>query len=361
MLDQVKLLKIIAGQTNGVMPTLVRVLLGCLTPLYRLGVWWRNRKFDLAKASDDELANDVIRRVEVPVVSVGNLTTGGTGKTPLVIWIARYLRQSGLRVALVSRGYGDQGNAKARRNDEAMELELRLPDVPHLQSPDRFAMATVAIEELDSQIVLLDDGFQHRQLHRDVDIVLIDATVPFGFGRLLPRGLLREPLSSLKRADLVVLTRADQVDQRHRQEIITKIRQHFIAGEIAEVRTRVSGWTRASGESFPIEHLQQKKVFAFSGIGNPIGFAQTLAGLPMKVVGERQFPDHFAYSRDDLMRIGELAAASGAEAIVCTHKDLVKVNTNKLGLLPVFALVVDVEFISGQAALEGLLPKSEAG
>ena len=133
------------------------------------------------------------------MISIGNLTTGGTGKTPLVVWTARFLRAQDFRVAVVSRGYGmdSSDDPSETRNDEAMEMELRLPDVPHLQDPDRYRMATIAIEELDSQIILLDDGFQHRQLQRDLDIVLIDVINPFGYDRLLPRGLLREPLSSL--------------------------------------------------------------------------------------------------------------------------------------------------------------------
>src|SRR5207244_12530469 len=128
---------------------------------------------------------------------------GGTGKTPCAEFVARFFRQLDLRVALLSRGYGSQ----AGRNDEALVLEENLPDVPHLQGPDRAALAQVAVEELDSEILVLDDGFQHRRLHRDLDIVLIDATCPWGYGHLLPRGLLREPISSLKRAHVAMLTR----------------------------------------------------------------------------------------------------------------------------------------------------------
>src|SRR5262249_14336937 len=135
-------------------------------------------------------------RAPVPVVSVGNLTVGGTGKTPCVEYVARYYREHDLRVAILSRGYGGSSRPptpSSGRNDEARVLEENLPDVPHLQGADRVALATVAVEELDSEVLVLDDGFQHRRLARNLDVVLVDTTVPWGYGYLLPRGLLREP------------------------------------------------------------------------------------------------------------------------------------------------------------------------
>ncbi len=137
-----------------------------------------------------------IHHAAVPVVSVGNLTLGGTGKTPMVEWLARWYRRRGVRVAILSRGYGQTGGL----NDEGRVLEENLPDVPHLQDPDRVALAGVATRELESELIVLDDGFQHRRLARDVDLVLLDALEPFGLGHLFPRGLLREPIRSLRRA-----------------------------------------------------------------------------------------------------------------------------------------------------------------
>src|SRR5205823_12595962 len=143
----------------------------------------------------------------VPVVSVGNLTAGGTGKTPCVEYVARVYRQWEVRVAVLSRGYGSHGGL----NDEALVLEENLPDVPHLQGADRAALAAAAVEELESEVLVLDDGFQHRRLARDLDLVLLDATNPWGHGYLLPRGLLRESPKGLKRDGVVMLTRCDQV------------------------------------------------------------------------------------------------------------------------------------------------------
>src|SRR5262249_10280904 len=155
------------------------------------------------------------RRASVPVVSVGNLTLGGTGKTPCVEYVARFYRERDKRVAILSRGYG----AEEGHNDEALVLEANLTDVPHLQAADREALAAVALEELESEVLVLDDGFQHRRLARDLDLVLIDATNPWGHGYLFPRGLLREPVSGLRRADAVILTRCDQASDKDRGRI----------------------------------------------------------------------------------------------------------------------------------------------
>ena len=146
-------------------------------------------------------------RVAAPVVSVGNLTMGGTGKTPCVEYVAGFYRKHERRVAILSRGYGSQCGGL---NDEGLVLSENVPDAPPYQGADRVALARAAIEESESEVLILDDGFQHRRLARDLDLVLIDATRPWGYGFLPPRGLLREPPSSLRRADGVVLTRCDQ-------------------------------------------------------------------------------------------------------------------------------------------------------
>ena len=167
---------------------------------YTAAVAYRNRRYDLGRAA--------IHHVAVPVISVGNLTLGGTGKTPMVKWVARRLLAQGSRVAIVSRGYGA---AAGQQNDEARELSQALPEVPHVQNRDRVAGAERAIAEFSAQCILLDDGFQHRRLARDLDIVLLDALEPFGFEHVFPRGTLREPLAGLKRAQAVCLSRADAI------------------------------------------------------------------------------------------------------------------------------------------------------
>ncbi|HWA99925.1 MAG TPA: tetraacyldisaccharide 4'-kinase, partial [Pirellulales bacterium] len=173
---------IVSGRERGLVPAALRGVLRVASVGYSAAMRIRNWRYDRGHAR--------IEHVQAPVVCVGNLTLGGTGKTPLVAWIARWLRAHELRVTIVSRGYAAEAGA---RNDEALELEQRLPDVPHVQNADRAAAARMAIEEFEAQVIVLDDGFQHRRLARDLDIVLLDAADPWGSGYVFPRGMLREP------------------------------------------------------------------------------------------------------------------------------------------------------------------------
>jgi len=315
--------------------------------LYRVAIAWRNRKFDRAIIQDNQ---SVVKRAAVPVISIGNLTTGGTGKTPLVVAVAKLLRQQSKRVALISRGYGSDPDQPGR-NDEAMELEHRLPDVPHLQDPDRFAMTTVAVEELESEVLVLDDGFQHRQLHRDLDIVTIDATNPFGFGRLLPRGLLREPVKGLRRADLVVITRANLVGAAALDSLTKKLRRWVASKKILTTEMKLVEAINASGDVQSLAVLLEQPTFLFSAIGNPAGFEQTLLQQSANLVGHEVFADHHRFDREDFERVGAAAKQAGAQQILCTHKDLVKVGADRVGGLPVHAVLIEVEFTVGREVL----------
>ena len=203
---------IVSGQRRKPVDALIRCGLAMVEVPYTCVMQIRNFRFDRGHLPSQD--------VEVPVISVGNLTLGGTGKTPMVAWLAGWFRQRQIRVSIVSRGYGAGQNS---RNDEAREIESRLPDVPHIQNPDRIAAARVAIDELDAQLIILDDGFQHRRLSRDLDLVLIDATEPFGFDHVFPRGMPREPVAGLQRADLVAPTRCDLVDPAQREAIRQRV------------------------------------------------------------------------------------------------------------------------------------------
>ncbi len=343
MFDRQQLLQIISGERNDLVAKFTRVVMGALTPVYRVVVAIRNRRFD----QDD---GNHVRKAGIPVISVGNLTTGGTGKTPMVIWLARYLRSIDKRVVIISRGYQGSQHSNSSRNDEALEMEIRLPDVPHLQDPDRFRMTQVAVEELESEVALLDDGFQHRQLHRDLDIVLLDATEPFGFGRLLPRGLLREPVRALERADLVVITRCQLVNQASISTIEAKIRRSNADAPIVKTVTKARSWIQGDGTETPIDQLDQP-VFVFSGIGNPVGFEGTINRLGVEVVGSRSFEDHHVYSRDDLESLAAAARRANAKSLVCTHKDLVKIGVNRFKDLPIYALLIDLQITEGKQKL----------
>lgn len=319
---------------------LLRRALGWLEPVYRAAVKRRNRRFDRNPGK--------VIRVPVPVISVGNLTTGGTGKTPVVGWLIRLLQEAGRHPGIVSRGYGRVGS---QPNDEARELALDLPDTPHLQDPDRVAAARQAISRFGVDCLVMDDGFQHRRLHRDLDLVLIDATCPFGYEHLLPRGLLREPLSSLARADAVILTRVNQVSR----EEVTAIRQRVIAelsaGQIAEAEFVPDQWREPGGGTHAIERLGGQRVLAFCGIGNPQAFRRALGEQLLEVIDFVAFPDHHAFDNPDLARLASRARAGGATALVCTVKDLVKIRDLEAPPVPVWALGQRTGFRAGERVL----------
>jgi tetraacyldisaccharide 4'-kinase len=335
--------ELIRGDRSGVLPALKRAGLWTLSLGYRLGVAWRNRAFDRGWKA--------VHKAPVPVISVGNLTTGGTGKTPCVEFVARFFRQLDLRVAILSRGYG----SIAGRNDEALVLEENLPDVPHLQGPDRVALAMSAVEELESEVLVLDDGFQHRRLHRDLDILLIDATCPWGHGYLLPRGLLREPTGSLKRADVVMLTRCDLVLPETVQAIRDTVRRVKDV-PIVESTHRAAEWRNASQAATDLANLSGRPIAGFCGLGNPDAFRQTLGQLGLNVIAWRTFADHHAYTRDDIEGLRDWARQLPVDAaVVTTQKDLVKIRLDQLGDHELWALAIRLEISSGQDAFEGLL------
>jgi len=311
---------------------------------YGVAVAWRNRQFDTGRR--------VTQQVGVPVISVGNLTVGGTGKTPMVEWLAKWFRQRDIRVVVISRGYGAQAGS---RNDEALELEQKLPDVPHLQNPDRVAAAETAIEEFDSQVILLDDAFQHRRIHRDLNIVLIDALEPFGYDHLLPRGLLREPIAGLRRADVVILTRADAIASEILEQIRGQVDAWTSGAVWVEVAHQPVTLRDHAGQTIPIDAFANKRIAAFCGIGNPAGFRHSLTECGFEIAGFREFPDHHAYGRADLEALEAWVESLDIEAVICTHKDLVKIGMSRIGGCPLWALQIGMAFLNGQAPFEAKL------
>jgi tetraacyldisaccharide 4'-kinase len=286
------------------------------------------------------------------VISVGNLTLGGTGKTPMVEWVCRFLRERKIRVTIVSRGYKAEDGAA---NDEALELEQKLSDVPHVQNPDRVAAARMAIEEFECQAIVLDDGFQHRRIARDLDIVLLDALEPFGFEHVFPRGTLREPLAGLARADCVVLTRADMLTPEDRSKIAKRVSRLAPDAAWAECVHKPVGLWSSSGEEQELDTLRGRRVAAFCGIGNPAGFRHTLASCGYDVGLFREFADHHPYSRADLDWLATWARQSEVAAVLTTHKDLVKIGLDRLGDKPLWAVRIGLEFQVGESAVEGRL------
>lgn len=336
--------RLIRGDLSGPGPALLRLLLAppswlfaaaaeTRAALYRAGVF-------------------TCHCVPRPVVSVGNLTVGGTGKTPLVEWVVREARLLGLHAVVLTRGYGAAG---AEVPDEVAVLAENLPDVRVVRDPDRVRGALTAIERHGAEALVLDDGFQHHRIRRQLDLVTVDALLPFGSGHCLPRGMLREPVRALRRAQAVVVTRSDQVPPAALERIQRRIRRVapravLARAEHAPVAVRPLG----GGPDRPPIFLAGRSVLAVSGIGNPAAFEATLAGIGAKVAGRLRFPDHHRYCPDDLARVAREAEAAGAEAIVTTQKDAVKWS-GKSGGRPAYSLVVSLRLTHGEEAIKGLL------
>lgn len=340
---------LVSGRTRGPLAHLARAGLWWARLPYAAGVGVRNWRYDGGKRS---------LRVPVPAVCVGNLTLGGTGKTPMVEYVARVFREAEKQVAILSRGYG----IAAGGNDEALVLEENLPDVPHLQGADRVALANTAIEELESEVLVLDDGFQHRRLYRDLDIVLLDATRPIHREYLFPRGLLRESVNGLKRAGFAVFTRCDQVSAESLAEQRAWLTERFPALPQATCVHRPTELLGPNGATESVELLKGKLVVGFCGIGNPDSFRRTLTDLGATVIDFRTYPDHHAYTREDVDALRAWAGKLPADAVIATtQKDWVKLRIGELANRPLWAVRVGVEFISGEpelrAKLEGVFPQ----
>jgi len=329
-----------------------RGLLRALSLGYRLAVGLRNRLFDLGWLK--------AHRTEAVVLCVGNVTTGGTGKTPLVAWLVKRLSGQGLNVAILTRGYKTDKDGVA---DEPAELASAVPGVPVIVNPDRVAGAGEAIRNHGAQVLVMDDGFQHRRLARDLDIVAIDATEPFGYGHLLPAGLLREPLTALKRAGAVVITRSDQVPDEQICQIEERIHQVNPDLVFARAAHAVVAARCADGGEIDLDQLKGKKAYAFCGLGNPEAFFRTVQGCGCILAGSQAFNDHHAYTTACLAAIEETARADGAELILTTQKDWTKVT----GLFPQTPglqwayLAVEMRFTTGDDALTTLIQRTLRG
>lgn len=334
---------LVSGQRPGALPFLQRALLALASLPYCLAIRIRNCLYDVGLLKQ--------HHARVPVVVVGNLTVGGTGKTPAVEWVAQFYRKQDRQVAILSRGYG----SSTGRNDEALVLENNLIDVPHLQDADRVKLAHIAIDELERDLLVLDDGFQHRRLKRDLDIVLVDATNPWGFGWCLPRGLLREPKSGLRRAGMILITRADLVDEQTLQTLQNEI--HSIAPRCPIVISKHSPQTlHNTQDELSLDPLKNRPVAAFCGIGNPNGFWKTLERLGCTIVDRRTFPDHYAYQREDVHELSAWATQLPADTwILTTQKDWVKLRVDYLGDKPLWSLRIMLEITQGRPILESTL------
>ncbi len=313
------------------------------------------------------------------VISLGNVTVGGTGKTPTAQRLAKDIRDMGYRVVILNRGYrakwhGDVGivsDGKELRmdatqaGDEAYMLAKHLPNVPVLIGAERAVTGQYAIEHFGAEIAILDDGYQHWQLKRDMDILLVDAVNVFGNEHILPRGTLREPIEHISRADVCLMTKVDQAaagSREHIRETVHKYNERaLIVESVHKPRCLIpiADWyINIAGDGVDVTEIRGKHIMAVSAIGNPASFEQTLSDLGAVIIESMRYPDHHDYSMKEMQDILHQATREGAEAIVITEKDAVKIPAEVVKAkwaIPVYVICVEVTFRSGEDDFHKLL------
>ena len=356
--------KLISGTNGGLGASFLHLVLGGAAQVYSIVIRLRNFLYSKGWLK--------IHRVNAAVISVGNITVGGTGKTPLVIWLYKQIikdstpQAENCRCAILSRGYKSTKNLKLKTRsyrDEPAILIKSCPEAKLIINPDRLAGACEAVNKFGAKILIMDDGFQHRRLGRDIDIVTIDATEPFGFGRMLPAGLLRESPAGLSRADAVVLTRCDQSSEAELNKLEEKLK--LINPDMIIARSIHSPICAKSlgRKEIKIEELKDKKIFAFCGIGNPDAFLNTIRQLGVNPVGSKIYNDHYHYTNDCLADIYEEALYLKADLILSTEKDWTKTAlaaSAKMNI-PLAYLAIELKFTAGEDKLRGLIEDTLAG
>jgi tetraacyldisaccharide 4'-kinase len=324
---------------------LVRMLLWPLSLLYggivRLRVWLYAK--GLLKR----------KRLKAPVVSVGNLTVGGTGKTPMVIWLAERFLAEGKHVAILSRGYGGANGS----SDEIELMKFRLQGRAAFGvGKDRFAEGQRIESQRPIDVFLLDDGFQHLKLARDLDILLMDTSCPLAGESLLPAGRLREPLSAMSRANVLVFTRTENMPGT--VEAIQKLNQY----PVFAAATRLVGFRRLGGEITLLSpaEIGAGPFFAFCGLGNPDAFFRDLRSWGLSVCGQMSFPDHHRYTEKDVSQIQMGAKGAGANAFVTTEKDERNLSGVGFGHAPVYVSAIDL-VVSPEADFKCILYQTLQG
>ena len=291
-------------------------------------------------------------RLSKPVISVGNLTVGGVGKTPMVIYLAEQIKAMGKRPAILTRGYMQQ---RGSGSDEAQMMLHKLKDVPVIVGADRYYEATQFLMDDTCDIFILDDGFQHRRLQRDLDIVLMDATNPWGNGQLIPRGILREPLTALERADVIVLTRTDQA--RAQVEAIQRTVHNICPDKLylESVHAPKGLFDIRTKERWDVEKIKGKSVYALSSIAHPVAFERTLMSLGAHIDGASHFLDHHVYGKANIEQLLSDIRFQKVDCVLTTEKDEPKLErwVRKVTDVPFYSLRIEITLQSGKEELLG--------
>ncbi len=338
--------KLISGQNSSLSASLLRSFLGAAAGGYSAIIRLRNFLYS-KKWLKTHLANAI-------VFSVGNITAGGTGKTPLVIWLCNKITQN-YGCAILTRGYKAQNYG-----DEPAILADSCPDAKVIVNPDRVAAAAEAVNRFGAKVLIMDDGFQHRRLGRDLDIITIDSTSPFGYDKMLPAGLLREPIAALKRAGAAVITRCDQTEEAELSQIEKKLQSINPDMIIARAIHAPVCAKSIDSRQIRLEELRGKKVFAFCGIGNPEAFLNTIKRLGAELVGSKTYNDHHNYTANDIAQISQQAERLKTDLILTTEKDRTKIILNSQQM-PLAYLAVELKFIAGEDKITRLIEDTLAG
>ncbi len=338
--------------------------------LYAIVVTLRNRLFDWGVLKSES--------VGVPVISVGNLTVGGTGKTPLVEYLVGVLVGKGRRVAVVSRGYKRKSSgvvvvsdgttilANAESGgDEPVQIATKYRKAIVVVGESRVAAARQAVE-LGADIIVIDDGFQHRYLKRDLDIAVIDSTRDVTRDAVLPAGRLREPISGLKRADVVAFSKFDETIVG--QFMLDERLRPVFSGSYVTYRYRVKEARRANDDcAVSLEVVRTMSLLAFSGIGNHEAFLYELTKNEFSTASNLRFPDHHCYTEDDVAMVSSLGKAMNVDACITTEKDVSRLRSNSglaktlYNAVPVFYLVIDVDILRGKDELLSRIENLQGG
>jgi len=368
-LNQYDFGQLVSGRSTGFKSQMLRFPLRVISQGYKAVVILRNFLYSRGWLK--------IYHANAIVISVGNITTGGTGKTPFVIWLCKFLQQRKIHCAILTRGYKTHTKGQETRDerretkiDEPAMLVESCPQAIVIVNPDRVAGANEAVNKFDAKVLIMDDGFQHRRLARDFDIITIDATRPFGYGKLLPAGLLREPVDSLKRADVIVITRSDQVTGEELIKLEKKllsINNNMII--VKAIHSPVCAKTTDNKE-ISIKELKGKKIFAFCGIGNPDAFLNTIKDFGANPAGVKIYDDHYHYANKDTADIRKKAMNLKADLILTTQKDWSKIIGNfrfrqtdggQVSIsdfqspIPFAYLAVELKIISGEDRITSLI------
>jgi tetraacyldisaccharide 4'-kinase len=323
-----------------------QILLIPLSIIYAFVIWLRNKLYD----------KKIFRSLKIDqckLISVGNISVGGTGKTPVIKFLAGYLSEMGFKVAILSRGYrrsskgtiivSDGNHVLAGlkdAGDEPFLLAQQLKNIPIVVEGDRYNGAVTIREKFQPHIILLDDAYQHRRLQRDFDIVLVDASVGFGRGLLLPAGFLREPVKNLNRADLIWFTR---IDQSNNFDMLASWVNRYTSRPMIISEHRANTIIQAStNKQYQLSYLNQKQILLFSGIANPRSFEKTVIGLGAKVVHHLLFSDHYQYQQTDINKILKKAGDLDTDVILTTEKDFVRIVNVIQNITNIYYLTIDI-------------------